>query len=208
MKKSKPKQKANKSLISKLATKRNVLIATLLIFSAVGFTLLKPSSAVPYDGWQRIRILNMATSQLGVKERPGVYKYSEDKQENWCADFVSWVYKEAGYPFITSSAKGRSSWRIPLVYIQHKGVPNLRDYLKSHNAYRTKESGYRPGIGDIVIFARNGRSHTGIIEKSDNSKIYTIEGNTSTDNVARRSYSIKDATIDGYGTIIASGPKK
>ncbi|MBO6158866.1 MAG: SH3 domain-containing protein, partial [Firmicutes bacterium] len=41
-------------------------------------------------------------------------------------------------------------------------------------------------------------SHTGIVEKVDGSKVYTIEGNTS-DQVARRSYALNNSRILGYG---------
>lgn len=41
-------------------------------------------------------------------------------------------------------------------------------------------------------------SHTGIVEKVDGSKVYTIEGNTS-DQVARRSYALGSSRIVGYG---------
>ncbi len=41
-------------------------------------------------------------------------------------------------------------------------------------------------------------THTGIVEKVENGTVYTIEGNTS-DQVARRSYSLSDGSILGYG---------
>ncbi|MEI6481534.1 MAG: CHAP domain-containing protein [Candidatus Saccharibacteria bacterium] len=202
---------------SKLLKKRNtwfnnkkIIAIIVVIVALVGVLALRLSSAATYDGWQRIRILNTAVSQIGNKEwEPQVMKYSEQHNENWCADFVSWVYWQSGYQFIVPTSPGRSNWRIPLVYKQVSGVPNLRDYLKIYGAYKTKESGYLPAPGDIVIFARQGRSHTGIIERAERpaSKnenwIYTIEGNTSTQNVDRRSYPLSDATIDGYGTILS-----
>lgn len=41
-------------------------------------------------------------------------------------------------------------------------------------------------------------THTGIVEKVENGTVYTIEGNTS-DQVARRIYSLSDGSILGYG---------
>jgi len=204
--------KSNKNKIIK--SKRNkFLILGIIVFILVGVLTLRLTRAASYDGYQRLRIINSATSQLGNKEfNAQVLTYSEGNRENWCADFVSWVYYNAGYPFITSGAAGRSYWRIPRVYNDNNpGIPNLRSYFIANNAYKTKESGYTPGAGDVVIFARN-RSHTGIVERVDRpankneNYIYTIEGNSTTQDVARRSYPMSEATIDGYGTIIDTGP--
>ena len=46
--------------------------------------------------------------------------------------------------------------------------------------------------------SKSNVSHTGLVEKVDGSKVYTIEGNTS-DQVARRSYYLSDSYIVGYG---------
>lgn len=194
---------------------RNKLkVVVVVLVALAGVIALISVNAAPYDGYQRIRVLNTATAEIGNREwNARVLMYSEGNRENWCADFVSWVYLRAGYPFNTPAAPGRSSWRIPLVYMSYPGVPNLRDYFNANGAYRTKESGYMPGPGDIIVFARQGRSHTGIVERVDTASkstpiIHTIEGNTSTQDVARRTYLANDGTIDGYGVIINAPPKK
>ena len=50
------------------------------------------------------------------------------------------------------------------------------------------ESGPQDGLSD----------HVGIVEKVENGRVYTIEGNTS-DSCARRSYSLGYYEILGYG---------
>lgn len=59
-----------------------------------------------------------------------------------------------------------------------------------------------PKPGDQIFFStahsKSNVSHTGLVEKVDGSKVYTIEGNTS-DQVARRSYYLSDNYIVGYG---------
>ena len=192
---------------------KRIGLLLILVFGLVGLLAIRLISAAPYDGYQRIRIVNTAAAEIGHFEWDSrVLEYSEGNRENWCADFVSWVYMKAGYAFNTSPTTGKSGWRIPVVYKQSGSVPNLRDYLIQNSAYKTRESGYTPAQGDIVIFARAGRSHTGIIERVDRPAnknenwIYTIEGNTDTNNVARRSYPMSDASIDGYGVIISTGP--
>jgi len=193
--------------------KLKLAIVGALAFALIGILTLRLSNAATYDGYQRLRIVQTAEKQLGnVEYNPQVMQYTEGNQEAWCADFVSWVYRQAGYAFNAAPAAGRSSWRIPLVNDEVAGVPNLRSYFRKNGAYKTKESLYIPAPGDVVIFARQGRSHTGIVVRVEqpankNEKwIYTIEGNTDTNDVGRRAYPMSDGTIDGYGTIINAPP--
>ena len=56
---------------------------------------------------------------------------------------------------------------------------------------------YQPQPGDLIIFSSAGASHIGIVVKSDETTVYTIEGNTS-NMVAQRSYSLDYEQITGY----------
>ena len=63
--------------------------------------------------------------------------------EEWCADFVSYVYKEAGYPF---SAGERDSWDEYLATnVQNMGF-----------VYHDASSGYVPRTGDVAFFDYSG----------------------------------------------------
>ena len=58
--------------------------------------------------------------------------------------------------------------------------------------------------GDIIFFdwadSNDGQAdHVGIVEKVENQKVYTIEGNSS-DSCCRRDYDINSLDILGYGT--------
>ena len=57
-----------------------------------------------------------------------------------------------------------------------------------------------PQVGDQIFFGTSidNCTHTGLVEKVDSSKVYTIEGNTS-NKCARRSYALNSAKIVGYG---------
>ena len=57
-----------------------------------------------------------------------------------------------------------------------------------------------PQVGDQIFFGTSIDNciHTGLVEKVDASKVYTIEGNTS-NQCARRSYALNSAKIVGYG---------
>lgn len=71
-------------------------------------------------------------------------------------------------------------------------------YYEKQGRYHAKD----PKPGDQIFFStahsKSNVSHTGLVEKVDGSKVYTIEGNTS-DQVARRSYYLSDNYIVGYG---------
>lgn len=205
MKKTKKSHKIFKLKKSNKFFSKKFLIPTVIAFAIVGALTLKFSHASTIYS-KRMSIIAKAESQLGVKE--GSLKlnaYTEGHpDEDWCADFVSWVYWKAGYPF-KINGWWTAGWRIRRVYLPDE--VNLRDVFIWSGAYRTKETGYIPSAGDVIIFARNGRSHTGFVKTTGYSSIwktnmvYTIEGNTDTNNVAERAYSINDATIDGYGIV-------
>ena len=56
-----------------------------------------------------------------------------------------------------------------------------------------------PQPGDQIFFGTTGAEyHTGIVEQVSPTQVITIEGNTS-EQVARRTYSINDSSINGYG---------
>ncbi len=59
--------------------------------------------------------------------------------------------------------------------------------------------------GDIIFFdwtdSNDGQAdHVGIVEKIENGKVYTIEGNSSGDMCKQKDYDINSSVILGYGT--------
>ena len=59
--------------------------------------------------------------------------------------------------------------------------------------------------GDIIFFdwadSNDGKAdHVGIVEKIENGKVYTIEGNSNGDTCRQKEYSIDSNVILGYGT--------
>ncbi len=60
------------------------------------------------------QVVSVAETELGktpVEYDTNVMKYTTGRQEPWCADFVTWVFKEAGVPF----SGGNDGWQIPAV---------------------------------------------------------------------------------------------
>ena len=145
-------------------------------------------------------IISTAKKYLGYNEKNGSYKlFTGGKNHAWCADFSTYVVKEAfrgagkSLPsgFGSSSVSGLMSWaKQKGCFLQTAGMVNKSGIIK--NKVKT---------GDLVIFKNGGRSHVGIVESiGADGRINTIEGNTS-NKVARRSYSANDRTITGFAQI-------
>ncbi|GAB4588666.1 hypothetical protein Ntsu_64980 [Nocardia sp. IFM 10818] len=96
-------------------------------------------------------------------------KYSEGVDEPWCADFVSWVMREAGRPLANPHS---GAWRIP-------GVYTLEEYYRGEGRFEAWDSGYRPKVGDVVMYtdASPFNQHTNIVIGSDAGTIITVGGN-------------------------------
>lgn len=131
-------------------------------------------------------IVDVAIGEIGYKEQgSNKTKYGEYTGANgaaWCHSFVSWCAHEAGVS--TSTVPKTASTTYGMQWFQK------REQFK----YKGK---YTPKRCDIVYFKTN-RNHVGIVESVSGGQLHTIEGNTS-NKVARRSYSLNDATITGYG---------
>lgn len=127
-------------------------------------------------------IVATALKYKGYNEKDGSYKkFTNGRTEAWCADFVTYVTKEA------FRANGKS---VPTGF-GSPAVKNLKQWGKDNNCYTTDVSKAKPG--DVVIF---NKSHTGIVKEVRDGKVYTIEGNTSKGTVAERTRTSKD--INGF----------
>lgn len=108
----------------------------------------------------------------------------------WCDMFVDWCFLTAfGYN------KALSLLCQP-EYSCGAGCTHSLQYYKAKGQFYTKN----PKPGDQIFFGTSlsNSSHTGLVESVDSKYVYTIEGNTS-NQVARKSYSLSNANILGYG---------
>lgn len=133
-------------------------------------------------------IIEIARKEIGNKGGEKYWRwYGFNQRENWCAVFVSWCANESG--IINNT--------IPKFSLCTDGVK----WYKDHNKWENKS--YIPQTGDIIFFDWNGDGHVqhvGIVEKEENGKVYTIEGN-SNDEVRNKSYSLNNKSIYGYGSV-------
>ena len=150
------------------------------------------------------KVLNLADRQVGYHEEGNnwtkyarffdveAWQWFNGKKQNvaWCAIFICWLFCQDE---IIGPKKARVFLGCPAPkYNCAAGVPYLWEYLKARKWQVDKTNGQK---GDIIFF--NAKcSHVGIIEKVDDSKYYTIEGNKG-DMVKRCSYSRTSSTIYG-----------
>lgn len=140
-------------------------------------------------------IVAVATTQIGnVGGQPYWSWYGFNSRVEWCACFVSWCANQCGY--IEAGVMPK------FAACQNEGV----DWFKTCGLW--KDRGFTPKSGDIIFFdwadkntgTRNGQAdHVGIVERTENGRVYTIEGN-SNDSCCRRNYDINSLDILGYGT--------
>jgi hypothetical protein len=70
------------------------------------------------------------------------YKYSQQRDEEWCADFASWIYNQAGYPIDKTATEGNVS-----------AVPKIREIGEQNMEFTYHSAGnYTPVPGDMVIY--------------------------------------------------------
>ncbi len=121
-----------------------------------------------------------------------VLKYSDNNRESWCADFVSWVYKQAGSPF-TGGASG--GWRIA-------SVSTLQDWFKKNGHY-FKVGDEEPQPGDVAFYIGKqtpdggSQSHVNLVIEVNGNKMTTIGGNES-DTVSQ---STRTIVLDNEGLV-------
>jgi len=134
-------------------------------------------------------IVEVAAQQVGnVGGGPYWSWYGFYDRVEWCACFVSWCAHKCGYV---------EDGIIPKFAVVGHGM----SWFKNRGQWQGR--GYHPKPGDIIFFDWDGDglgNHVGIVESSDDTYVYTIEGNSG-DRCRRRTYFISSSMIMGYGIL-------
>ena len=136
-------------------------------------------------------IVSVALSQVGnVGGEPYWSWYGFSGRVEWCACFVSWCANEWGYI-------------ATCVITKYAGCVNGVQWFKDRGQWM--DGSAEPAPGMIIFFDwddENGKDglsdHTGIVEKVENGRVYTIEGNSG-DSVRQNSYPVGHYEVLGYG---------
>lgn len=157
----------------------------------------------------RNKILSIAISHLGEKETDknqgpivewSVMQWTKRKPgtgsnpgwASWCAGFVSTCYKESGIDMVKYLNAPYEALSCDALWSACK---------KSGKVFRLSNNDM-PLAADLIFFGVvNDLHHVGLVERIDNDKVFTIEGNAS-NQVMRREYFITASKICGYGTLI------
>lgn len=116
----------------------------------------------------------------------------------WCDMFVDWCFittfgLDLGMKLLCQPYKGAGA-----------GCTYSAQYYRNNGQFHANN----PQPGDQIFFKDgDGMGHTGIVEKVEGGKVYTIEGNTSSaagvvangGSVNRKSYNLNYSKIGGYG---------
>ena len=137
------------------------------------------------------RIVSLLREEF-THPHPSTY-YAEGTDEAWCADFASWIMKNAGQPF---SNPNSGSWRIP-------GVFTLQDYFQSAHRFVLAGNSYTPKVGDTVIYHDPSPfgTHTNIVIANDNGKLTTVGGNEPGGIRVKTYNPADDPGLVGYGVL-------
>ena len=136
-------------------------------------------------------LVAVAQSQVGnVGGAPYWSWYGFNSRVEWCAIFVSWCADQCG--LLDSGAVPKFS-----------GCGTGVQWFQSRGQWLPGSATPEPGM--LIFFKWYGSDaliadHVGIVERVENGRVYTIEGN-SNDMVRRNSYPVGYGEIVGYGTI-------
>ncbi len=147
-----------------------------------------------------VEIANQELNKGPVEYDDNVLKYSNGKREAWCADFVSWVHKEAGEPFTGGDSGG---WRIA-------SVLSLQSFYKNTTGYEYFAVGEKtPQPGDVAFYIGSqtpdggSTGHTNIVVSVSGDSMTTIGGNEGNKvKKSNRKILFGSQSLVGFGRIV------
>lgn len=185
---------SSKMLVGSLSVAGSIALIAIIVCTFFGsaFYILGDESNPDYIPGEFVgvgneAIVEVAAQQVGnVGGGPYWSWYGFYDRVEWCACFVSWCAHKCGYI---------EDGIIPKFAVVGHGM----SWFKNRDQWQGR--GYHPKPGDIIFFDWDGDglgNHVGIVESSDNTYVYTIEGNSG-DRCRRRTYFISSSMIMGYG---------
>ena len=147
-----------------------------------------PLGQIFYDPDTSQLIVEVAALQIGNVGGEIYWRwYGFTERVEWCACFVSWCANKCGY--------------LDTIIPKFSGCSAGVQWFKARNQWAERSVTPEPGMIIFFDWDVDGLpDHTGIVEKSENGYVYTIEGNTS-DSCRRRQYAASNPQILGYGML-------
>ena len=144
-------------------------------------------------------LVSIALKELGVTgpTATGYLKYSDGSQENWCADFLSWVFNKAGKSFTGGTSGG---WRIP-------AAAGVRDWFKANGIWIDNTAANRasnpPKPGDVIHY---NHGHVNMVISVTGTTAKIIGGNQGSNDfnasaVTSHSQDLTSPDVEGWGRL-------
>jgi len=139
-------------------------------------------------------VLDIALKELAAKisetSTPENYlKYTDGVAEPWCADFMSWVFKQSGKPF-TGGASG--GWRIAM-------ASGMRDWFKTNgvwvDATAANIQSNPPKPGDVIYYTSE---HLNMVVSVNGTEAKIVGGNQS-NAVTSYQQDLTKPDVEGWG---------
>lgn len=141
------------------------------------------------------KAVDVALSQVGVKENGSTnnsaevnkYRFGKANGNPWCASFVSYCYGQG---------QGNSN---KATFGFTESSQSIKNQAIKAGKYSTKESGYKPQVGDLAVWTYTKSSgHVGIIASVNNDGTFdVVEGNCG-DQVQRTTRSMNTKDLNGF----------
>ncbi len=138
-----------------------------------------------YDSMRQLLGLseNLPDVDGGEKAAALAEKFIGEKEQggNNCGAIVQLSGVAQGQPWCGGFAEYIFSQTMPDVYkgANFKSAASYKEYGEKYGAFHEKGDGYKPEVGDAILFHRNGGSgyHVGIVSAVNGDKITYISGN-------------------------------
>lgn len=121
------------------------------------------------------------------------FKYTENNDEEWCADFTSWIYNQAGYPIGVGK-----NWRVA-------GVPSVKAIGEREDKFIYHGiSTYVPKPGDMAIYGSEEHINLVVSVNENTTSVTTIGGNQGNIHANNMSL-VSENTVNSYYGLTSIG---
>lgn len=197
---SQAKKAATSGIIDTLIIERKDTVEMRMAISTYEDNLTILLDLIPWE------VLELAISEKGngpdqvgknVDDYPFAISNYLAPNEAWCSEFVSWVYRAAGYPLSGGSEGG---WMV-------RSSVDLRGWFQKNTRFVSHTdpdwTNFEPSPGDYIRYDyQTLGGHSGIVRYAEGSTLYTVEGNVNNMVMLRTIKNYKDFSqteVDGIG---------
>ncbi len=163
------------------------------------------------------KVLKVAKSQVGYLEKKSNSLLDSFKENAGKKNFTKYAREYQKFAGVNLQGQAWCDMFVDFCFVIAFGKEIAKKLLGNFSAYTPTSAQYfknmkqwhtAPRIGDVIFFKNSERiNHTGIVTEVSNTKVYTIEGNTSDGEeiipngggVCEKSYILSNSRIAGYG---------